>query len=384
MAGPFQLASAWTDSFLDPMRQVGDPPADLAIATTFALGDVDVVNTLMLHLVNNDAIVPEALPNTLPDAVKAFLTTTLDLPPFADPAKIKIAEDIFFEWGPQIILILHCYSLPFCYAAKKGVQVLALTGRLVDNAPRRIIEVSQMIVDVMQAGGLTSADGRGRRTLQKVRLMHAAVRHLASTSDKWNKAWDLPINQEDLAATLMSFSWVVVDGLSKLGVDLSTAQQGAWLHCWQIIGEQLGLREDVIPVDMNSAQALAMAFQRRQYGECPEGKLTTSALIAAMQNVLPGNLLNPLPGVFLRHFMGEENAALLGVDSVADQALFAVATLLGKLLTDANRDEWIAHIAEKTSELLINAAVLVGRGGDRPSFAIPDQLKQQWGVNWLS
>jgi hypothetical protein len=379
LAGPFQPSSAWTDAFLEPMRQVGDSPADLVITSMFAVNDVQAVNGLMRNLVTNEGMVPE----NLPQVVKTFLAMTENLPPFADPGKIKIAEDIFFVWGPQIILILHCYSLPYCYAARKGVQVLALTGRLSNNASRRIIEVAQMIVDMMQTGGLTSDDGRGRKTLQKVRLMHAAVRFLASRAETWDLAWGLPINQEDLGATLMSFSWIMLDGLDKLGIRLTPEQQEAWLHTWQVIGEQLGLREDVIPADLDSAAALAVAFQRRQYGACPEGKLMTSALIQAMQYELPGNTLDGLPALFIQHFMGAEYAGLLGVEGGLADGLSMPVALFGKLLTEANRDECIADAADKLSKLLINAAVLVARGGTRPTFAIPDQLKQQWGVNWL-
>jgi hypothetical protein len=379
MPSSFQGASGWTDAFLDSMRRVGDPPADAAILSLFSAGDVDAVNTLMRNLVTNEGVPPEALP----DAVNTFLGTTENLPAFADPAKIKTGEDIFFEWGPELILILHCYSLPYCYAAKKGVQVLALTGRLSGNAARRIIEVAQMMVDVMQPGGLTAGNGRGRRTLQKVRLMHAAVRHLAGQSPQWNQAWDVPINQEDLAATLMSFSWIAIDGLRKLGIELTSEEQIAWLHCWQVIGGQLGLRDDVIPADIDSAEALTRAFQRRQYGTCPEGRLMTAALIEAMQYELPGNLLDALPAIFLQHFMGREDAALLGVGEAADDPAQPI-TLFGELLTKVNSDARIADAAEKVSRLLINSAVLVARGGNRPSFAIPEELKQQWGVNWLS
>jgi hypothetical protein len=100
-----------------------------------------------------------------------------------------------------------------------------------------------------------------------------------------------------------------------------------------------------------------------------------------MQYELPGNLLDALPAIFLQHFMGKEDAALLGVGEAADPAL--PITLFGELLTKVNRDALIADAAEKVSRLLINSAVLVARGGNRPSFAIPEQLKQQWGVNWL-
>src|SRR5262245_15657081 len=78
--------------------------------------------------------------------------------------------------GPEIIMTLFCYGLPSCYAAAKGVQVLALTTRLFSNPTRRVIETAQMVVDVMAPGGL-AARGRGIRTAQKVRLMHAAVRY---------------------------------------------------------------------------------------------------------------------------------------------------------------------------------------------------------------
>ena len=378
MSGPFQTASAWTDAFLDPMRHVGDPPADAAISKMFAAGQVDSVNALMRTLVSND----EMLADALPDAVKTFLATTEDLPPFANKDVIAAGEQVFWKWGPQLVLVLLTYSLPYCYAGKKGVQVLALTSRLSNNAQRRIVEVAQMMVDVLQPGGLTSADGRGRRTLQKVRLMHAAVRHLASQSPLWNPAWDLPINQEDLAGTLMSFSWVGMDGLRKIGAQLTPDEQAAYLHCWQVIGEQLGIREDMIPVDMSSAEALTQKVMSRQYGACPEGQMMTKALVDMMQYNLPGNLLDPLVPLYISYFMGKENAGLLGLQEGPTDWLRAFNGL--DTVLSANRDEALARTAAKMSRLLINSAVMVVRGDNRPSFAIPEQLKEQWGVYWLS
>src|SRR3954454_6141105 len=90
------------------------------------------------------------------------------------------------------------------------------------------------LVDIMQAGGLTEPGGRGRRAIQKVRLMHGAVRKLAASAPTWKAEYGLPINQEDLAGTLMSFSWVVMDGLDKLGISLSDSDREAYLHCWLV------------------------------------------------------------------------------------------------------------------------------------------------------
>jgi hypothetical protein len=44
----------------------------------------------------------------------------------------------------------------------------------------------------------------------------------------------------------------------------------------------------------------------------------------------------------------------------------------------------LSGLAEKVGHLLIESIVFVERGGNRPSFNIPTELRQQWGVNWNS
>jgi hypothetical protein len=184
------------------------------------------------------------------------LTGTDRLPDWADATQIQAGENLFWRYGPKQILILNCYALPWDYFGQKGVHVLTLTTRLLSNPTRRITEVSQFLVDVMQPGGLTTPGGRGRRSIQKVRLMHAAVRKLAAESPDWNPAWDLPINQEDLAGTLMSFPWIVLDGLEKLGAALTSDEREAYLHCWKVIGHLLGIRNELLPKNFDSARDL--------------------------------------------------------------------------------------------------------------------------------
>ena len=98
---------------------------------------------------------------------------------------------------------------------RQGVQVLALTARLHTDPVRRIGETAQMTLHAMSAGGLAPG-GAGIRDAQKVRLMHAAVRHLALASDDWVPV-GTPVNQEDLAFTLLTFSIVALDSIRKLG-----------------------------------------------------------------------------------------------------------------------------------------------------------------------
>jgi ER-bound oxygenase mpaB/B'/Rubber oxygenase, catalytic domain len=381
-AAPFQTAEHWTDDVLEPMRHVGDPLADKVISTLVDAGEIASVNAVMRNLVENEYWVPE----TLPAIVRDYLQSTADLPPWADSAKIAAGQQVFWRYGPRLILILHCYSLPFCYVARKGVQVLALTSRLTGNAARRIVETAQMLVDVMQPGGLESPEGRGRRTIQKVRLMHAAVRRLAVQSPAWRNEFDLPVNQEDLAGTLMSFSWIALDGLEKLGILLSDTEKEAYLHCWQVIGHQLGILGDVTPVDIASARALAGSVARRQFAPSAEGKDMTRALVETMQYMLPGNLLDGLPALFISYFLGREHAGMIGIgqDGLAD-VVAAPLRIGGTVFSGLLRDSQpLRALAEKVGQLLINSIVYVERGGNRPSFTIPAELKQQWGVNWVS
>src|SRR4030095_9825758 len=108
---------SWSDSLLDSMRQVQDPDADVVIAELFASGQVNSVNRLMKALVEN----ADAASADLPPSVKEYLTSSAALPSWADFDKIAMGERLFWQYGPAVIAILHCYSLPYCYSLRKGV-----------------------------------------------------------------------------------------------------------------------------------------------------------------------------------------------------------------------------------------------------------------------
>jgi ER-bound oxygenase mpaB/B'/Rubber oxygenase, catalytic domain len=372
---------SWTGDFLDSMRQLGDPLADNAVGQLFASGDVKAVNALMKTLVENDQPPPE----TLPPVIREYLATSEGLPAWADPVKIKAGEDFFWRFGPEAIMNLFCYSLPFCYAARKGVQVLALTSRLYTNPTRRIIETAQMMVDVLRPGGL-SPGGTGVRTAQKVRLMHAGVRHQTAAYPGWNPEFGKPINQEDLAGTLLSFGWVVIDGLRKLELRIDDTQAEAYLHCWNVVGHILGVREDLLPANMAAAEQLAHIIQQRQYASCEEGRDMTRALIQMMQRFLPGTLLDPIPALFTRFLLGNAYSDLLGVEAIPDPHLLMLPLrAFNVTVENAKNSSAIASaISNHFSRRVIEGILLVGRGGNRIPFDIPTELRQTWGVNWTA
>lgn len=372
----------WDDELLDAKRRRADPEADAVVAELFASGQVDAVNKLMTTLVLNDGL-PAA---ELPPVVRDYLARTSSIP-VTDPDKVALGEQVFGTYGPEMLMVLGFYSLPASYAAHKGVGVLYRTAYLEKRPVRRVFETTQMVVDTMAKGGL-GPEGRGVRTAQKVRLMHAAVRHLILNDPR--RAWDvaergLPINQEDMAGTLMTFSFVVIEGLERLHIQLSHEEREAYLHAWQVIGRIMGLDEDLIPADMLEAESLTALIRRRQIGPTEEGAALTAALIDGMQSLMPAltpGLAASMVHYFLDNdpFQHQNVAAMLGVPpanwtQIIVRLISDVSGLIG-FLGEGSRDA--AAVIRFFSRHMVDGLLAVERGGTRPAFAIPDALRDLW------
>lgn len=66
------------------------------------------------------------------------------------------------------------------------------------------------------------AGGRFVPAAQKVRLLHASIRHHLEREDRWDTAvLGTPICQEDMIGGQMFFSLLVLDSLDRLGVHMS-------------------------------------------------------------------------------------------------------------------------------------------------------------------
>jgi hypothetical protein len=389
MAGGEKI-SRWTDTLLDEMRQLGDPLADEPVAAVLDRGGIGAVNALMKTLVRTDQPIPAELPPELRD----YLTRTLPLPDWADQDKILRAQRLFETWGIHISVCLFCASLPTSYAAAKGVQALRLTARLDTDARRRVMETGQFLIDVLSVGSLSDA-GVGRRTIQRVRLMHAAVRHLIKVRNEqapgmWDADWDMPLNQEDLAGTLLSFSCVVSEPMRRLGVRLSKEDIDAYVHLWNVVGHLLGVRDEMLVRDAADADALIEAIGRRQFKASPAGQELTVALIGLLDELTPGRTFDMFNPALIRHLIGDELAEILLVpesDLVDDIGRFTrlIDWLLARLWGQTERKRpyyrLMSRLAQPFGRDLLRTSFELERGGDRADFAIPDHLAEKWSIS---
>jgi hypothetical protein len=352
-------------------------------------GGLDAVHAMMRTLVRADQPVPQELP----DEIQAYLLESLPLPDWADMDKIRRGQQLFETWGVQIAICLFCASLPTSYAAANGVKVLYLTARLDTDARRRVMETGQFLIDALTVGGLDE-HGKGRRTIQRVRLMHAAVRHLIQarneqTPGMWHSDWGTPINQEDLAGTLLSFSYIVADPIRRLGVRVSAQDVDAYLHLWNVIGHLLGVRDELLVRDVADAAALVDTIGRRQFAVSLEGQELTRALLDLLDEMTPLHRFDDTIPPLVRHLIGEQTADLLAVpksDLTDDLGPFArVANwffvhVLGRAERGLPRYQLMSELARPFGRELLCSLFRFERGGVRAPFDIPDYLARTWDI----
>jgi hypothetical protein len=372
----------WTNRFLNGMREIGDPIADEAATAVLAGGHVAEANALLRTLVDVDQLAPKALPSEL----REYLEDTLALPKWADFDRIERAQRFFQMWGVQITACLFCASLPSSYAAAKGVKVLHMTARLDTDKRRRVFETGQFLMDVMAPNGLT-VFGNGRRSAQRVRLMHAAIRCLIAARAEaapreWKRSWGTPINQEDLAGTLLAFSHIPVEPLRRLGINADDRDEEDYLHAWNVVGSLLGVREDMLAKDVDDASTLVRAIRRRQFRSSPEGKEMTAALIELLGELTPGEFADRFIPTFIRHLIGNNTARMVGIPSgtpsVPKWMPRFVGRMIGRTETYIEQHGRLQTLMEPFARELLQSAFNHQRGGERAPFDIPTELAASW------
>ncbi|MGE3628850.1 MAG: oxygenase MpaB family protein, partial [Sandaracinaceae bacterium] len=369
-------AGRFTSALLEPMRRVTDPLADDVVHAIYGDHDIGKVNALLASILDNDDPVPPGLPKE----AQAFFDTTTALPAWHDPKKTARAQAIFDEFGVYVTFGLFCSSLPQAYCASHGAVVLIQTGALLDRVRQRIFETAQFLFDVMDEDSL-GPNGRAIRSAQRVRLMHAAVRCLIRHHH--GARWDVaklgePINQEDLAGTLMTFSVVTYDAARRLGVALSPADADAWIHHWCVIGHVLGIREELLPKGLGEAQQLMDAIRQRQWTPSPQSRELARALVDMMQEFFTqdARALDGLTPTLIRYLAGDHCADLLGLPPSDWTELMVTALRDATDLIDIDdREGWLERQLGRVTGTSMRWIADVERGSKRASFRIPASLR---------
>jgi hypothetical protein len=376
---PARLSSgAWNPEFLSAMRQEADPLADQVVREIFDDGNQAAVDDVFAKIVRSDDPIPAGLP---PKAL-AYFERTSALPPWADLDKIALAQRLFTRAGWTTATALFCSALPQAYAARNGARVLLGTSGMTMHIERRIFETAQFIFDVLDEGAFGPA-GRGVRAAQKVRLLHATIRHLTLRAAGWDvKAWGIPINQEDLAGTLMTFSCVILDAFDALRIDYTAEEGEAFLHAWTVVGHFMGVDERLLPRSVADGDALMERIRITQWQASPEGATLAKALVDMMQGHLPGRAFDGMPISMMRELAGDHCADLLGLPPAGwtSRIVHAAEEIAGWFGRE-DHDSLVAHLLADASHKLMEGIVLAFREGKQTRFRVPSALKHAWSLD---
>ena len=383
MTGP--VAGPWTDADLDVWRTIGDEPADRAVAAYFAAVGAASPGSLMHSLVEHLDVPPE---DRVP-AVAEFLAAASQLPAWADPARLVAGQTVFGDLIVHQFTALYLASLPSAYAAARGVHVIWLTARLQDDPERRLNETAQFLMDVT-APEAFAAGGVAIDRILHVRLMHAAVRWLIDHHDgvarpadadpaarpdvpMWATSWGRPVNQEDLAGTMSTFSTVVLTALRRSGVELDAAVEEDFIHLWAVIGHLLGIHDELLPRDLEAAEALQRAVFSRQQASSAVGRDLTTTLLGLLHDRVPRFIVALAPAM-ARRYMGDRVADMVGVPkSRVAKPILWLLVLFTRLTTrpDAQVPRWVS---DRIGRRLMEGLLIASRHGERVPFAIPEAL----------
>ena len=138
-------------------------------------------------------------------------------------------------------LLLGPGSLVNTYRSPSIAAVLTATGRLDSaTAGRRIQETglwlgSAVLPDALMAGA------PGYVATAQVRLLHAGVRRQLLKGGWDVDRWGVPINQVDLARTLLDFTYVPIEAMRRLGVGFTADERDDVYHLFRHIGHLVGL-----------------------------------------------------------------------------------------------------------------------------------------------
>ena len=230
---------------------VGDPPADRVIDEL-----APVVGTGREHVIINRALSNhENMPEGTPGSLRDLVTQASTVPDWYDEEIAFVATRAFLR-NPELFLaglatgsIVEGFS---CLISKS----FRIRGRILDNGVRRLQQNNLQLFEQFMPAGLQPGSDGWKLTM-RIRLVHAQARKLIKASSEWDEhAFGIPLSASHMLLGAASFSGRLMRHLRLLGAGLSREECEAYVHVWRHAGILLGIPEEVIFNDLQSANRI--------------------------------------------------------------------------------------------------------------------------------
>ena len=358
------------------LRLRGDELADATVDALFAGNQMHHFNALMRSFESSG----QPLPEDLPQVARDYLEATSSPPDWVDWDLMETARMFFIDNNVHVSTALSFASMPACYAVPHVAKLLASTHSL-DYPANRMAATGQFTVYLMRPDAF-EAGGRFVPAAQKVRLLHASIRHHLRRAGAWDEAsLGVPICQQDMIGGQMIFSIQVLDALHRLGVHLTDEGAEAYYYAWRVVGAILGVDQDAAPATLAEARDFSDLYMAHYLGPSPEGVQLTRQLIDLYEQVVPGTLLDPVVPALIRYLLGDTTGDWLGVPrSVFDHIVPALPAIVGALDHVKETSPIGAMLLDRLGALTTLFELSSLTRGRVMHYSIPDHLKDEYGV----
>jgi hypothetical protein len=353
---------------LEALKFQGDPLADAVIDDLVSNGRIDTVNEVLTHFRDND----QPIPDDLPESVRTYLLDTDAPPAWADLDRVADAYEFFVDDGVHVASVLSFGAMVNCYAQPRPSRVLSLTHRL--NQPhRRLSETSQFVLNLMGREPFGSG-GAFVPTIQKTRLIHAAVRYFIKQSAEWDTEADgVPVCQQDMLGALLIFSVQVLAGMSRMGISVTEKEAEDYYYVWRVTGAMLGIPAEAMPETLADAQRLNTQLVEVSFGPSPEGVALTRNLLDLYEKMVPGKAFDGVVAAMVRQMVDPQVADWLCVPHSRGwrRAVRAGARVARLLERSEDRARTAATVLDKAGSLLLGGSVRTLTNGQPTALNIP-------------
>lgn len=321
------VPAAWQQRYsrerLDGWRQVCDPLADAAAA----------------HLKRAK---PSAMFEQLAELADAgntdcrhFLSLTAQVPAWVDWSLVEQGRRVCLAFSFVRSLGLLA-ALIEGYSLNRAAHVLVATGRLNQDVARRLQETGQMSHN-MNAPDALRPGGVAHRHVLEVRLLHAMVRRYVRDRYWDTTLYQQPVNQEDMAFTVIEFDYLAARGMSRLGATLSDADRRAVHHLWRYAAWLHGVDEALITGTPAEQEYLYTQIIAHQQEVNADSHALADSVLAGLAGQPPLNLSERALRALTRAMLEPALADAYGLapDRAADAGV-ALMKQANRLLTAAH------------------------------------------------
>lgn len=230
---------------------VGDEPMDRLVEWMAAEGMASTRPLFEQAVRSGIDSVPHA-----PVPLRSFFEMVEDTPDWVDAGRLRLGERVFRSGGADSVYFARDVSFLGGYLASGFNKTLIRTGALETGPARRFAETLQWAMDISDDHGMDKF-GPGYRSTLHVRLIHSLVRrHVADMPDWRSEDWGLPINQTDMAATLMGALLAPFVGGMAFGLIPTPGEAAAAAHLSRYVGWLIGVEDQWLPHSFGEGVAL--------------------------------------------------------------------------------------------------------------------------------